>query len=1151
MKKIVFSLMLLAGIAYADTGDIPLSSNFQENSGRPLDARITVSSATTRLALPSTQVYDGMMVYQRSDQTTWQLQGSTYTWVEIIPSTSTSGSSMPAAPFNSVQFNSTGTFNGSSNFTTDGSSVTVSTIVVNNVATALGPINAQDGIVMGASSASNAGNLDWWTSPSPTAQLYSRMLMTNSNLNSGPNQQRYKAGWNFEDASGNVKAYISAVSSTGGNLTLNTTGQITLYDGPTSHFVALISSNTNTASYNMIFPGGPTASTNTFVNVSAINGQNLNLNFFDLYDSSPMWTGQHTFQNTLLITPINRLFSILPNAIMAIENTDDSAGSEIYANGNSGNVALYIGQGTGSGTVNLQDSVVVSSQGAGNHNSGNLTVAYNVNAGSMTGAGLSSCSGGSNALTWSSSTNQFGCNTISGGGSGASTLGVAKGQVLVSSPTALISFDSNTLNVALQGGATAFVSINTSSITAQGNFYSLSGLAASTGTLTTAIASLAVSTTAIAASTTTLGTSITNIALSTTTLETQINTKINFSSITATQPAFWNSGTGVISVSGVSLSTGVIGQLPAASIAAGALGSGVIASSLTASGVTAGSYTNTNLTVNAEGQITNASNGSGGGSSGIVSPGTFTWTNNFGLSLSTLALTNAAQRNTLVISTATNGISEVTIDSNGLANFQAIISTPNAFTLKNPSGNTIFSVDNSSISATDVVLTISSVTSGGTPIATFQANGNVSIPSLTSGQCVQAGSGGLLATTGSACGSGGSGVPSINADSNGPITSSVTLISGTNITLNQLGNTISVNSSGGGGSPGGSNTQVQYNNSGSFGGDPNMQVWASSETHTGAGGLGITYGLQGSTVTLTQNNLRTGTTDGLLLANTTASTSGATVQNSPALHLQGHAWKSNVTATDQELDFTMGIVANSRPAGGEAQLRFLPTVGGTVQAGLSMCSGASAALQQGTFLVNIDGGSQYNCDSGVGFSGIGPVGASGTWGIWNNSTETEIFSTAGTALGGTKKIYWTAAANPTNSVSGDIALVRNAAGVLEVDNGTSGVFAQLITSTQTFYGPIVSSGTAPTVSSCGSTPNGSVSGTNTAGVITLGGGVVTSCTLNFANAGFLNPPVCVVSDNSTTVSSSNGTITSNSAVFNTSATLSGGLLYYICMGTRI
>lgn len=96
---------------------------------------------------------------------------------------------------------------------------------------------------------------------------------------------------------------------------------------------------------------------------------------------------------------------------------------------------------------------------------------------------------------------------------------------------------------------------------------------------------------------------------------------------------------------------------------------------------------------------------------------------------------------------------------------------------------------------------------------------------------------------------------------------------------------------------------------------------------------------------------------------------------------------------------------------------------------------------------------------------------------------------------------------------------------------------------------IVSSGTTPTVASCGAVPNGSVDGTDFAGVIAIGGGVVSSCKLVFS-APFGKIPMCLVVDNSTTVSASLGTITATDATFNTSATLGGGLLYYVCIGNR-
>jgi hypothetical protein len=95
-------------------------------------------------------------------------------------------------------------------------------------------------------------------------------------------------------------------------------------------------------------------------------------------------------------------------------------------------------------------------------------VRYGISVGSMTGAGLTSCSGGTNAVTWNSSTNQFGCNTISGGSS--SSLAVTNGVsgnagVNISSPTANINFSNGDFVAVLQGGGTAYVTLNPNSNT--------------------------------------------------------------------------------------------------------------------------------------------------------------------------------------------------------------------------------------------------------------------------------------------------------------------------------------------------------------------------------------------------------------------------------------------------------------------------------------------------------------------------------------------------------------------------------------------------------------------------------------------------------------------------------------------------------------
>lgn len=94
-------------------------------------------------------------------------------------------------------------------------------------------------------------------------------------------------------------------------------------------------------------------------------------------------------------------------------------------------------------------------------------------------------------------------------------------------------------------------------------------------------------------------------------------------------------------------------------------------------------------------------------------------------------------------------------------------------------------------------------------------------------------------------------------------------------------------------------------------------------------------------------------------------------------------------------------------------------------------------------------------------------------------------------------------------------------------------------------GHVVTYGPSPTISSCGATPNGSVVGNDTEGAITIGGGVVTSCILTFANT-WNTSPVCNVTDNSTSVNPSITAVSATSITVGLSATLGGGIVYYRC-----
>lgn len=106
---------------------------------------------------------------------------------------------------------------------------------------------------------------------------------------------------------------------------------------------------------------------------------------------------------------------------------------------------------------------------------------------------------------------------------------------------------------------------------------------------------------------------------------------------------------------------------------------------------------------------------------------------------------------------------------------------------------------------------------------------------------------------------------------------------------------------------------------------------------------------------------------------------------------------------------------------------------------------------------------------------------------------------------------------------------------------TAGPYAVMVSTS----GHFITGGPAPTISSCGTTPNGSVVGDDNEGTITVGGGSVTSCTLTFAKT-WGTTPICIITDNSTT---STGDVSAISATaFTTSFSLSvgGGTIWYRC-----
>lgn len=153
----------------------------------------------------------------------------------------------------------------------------------------------------------------------------------------------------------------------------------------------------------------------------------------------------------------------------------------------------------------------------------------------------------------------------------------------------------------------------------------------------------------------------------------------------------------------------------------------------------------------------------------------------------------------------------------------------------------------------------------------------------------------------------------------------------------------------------------------------------------------------------------------------------------------------------------------------------------------------------------------------------------------------------GSALIGTG--YSDIGAMPTNGIkvmgeviTSSLTVSAAASTAYEAAFSTTTTFNHVLISTS---GHFITGGQSPTISSCGSTPNGSVVGDDNRGTITIGGGSVTSCTLTFANTwGAI--PVCVITDNSTTIPGDISSISATAFTTSFNLSLGGGTVWYQC-----
>lgn len=93
---------------------------------------------------------------------------------------------------------------------------------------------------------------------------------------------------------------------------------------------------------------------------------------------------------------------------------------------------------------------------------------------------------------------------------------------------------------------------------------------------------------------------------------------------------------------------------------------------------------------------------------------------------------------------------------------------------------------------------------------------------------------------------------------------------------------------------------------------------------------------------------------------------------------------------------------------------------------------------------------------------------------------------------------------------------------------------------------VVTPGTAPTVSACGTSPALGTNSTDTAGTVTTGTATPTSCTITFGHA-HTNVPSCIVEDSTALANLTSFTVSASAIVVTTTAASSQNLVYH-CIG---